>query len=138
MTRYFSFSLSGLNTVVENRTLWSTFTLVNDFEATEVEELDELRKTLNDLFKDIKCYVPSDMDRAADIAINLRPAILATCEDYDKFLNSDVKTIGMATSLLQIIEGHRSTVFEAWTRHRSHQCLTSNTCLYWTVNYGRW
>ena len=101
---------TGLNTIVENRSLWSTFILVNDFEATEVQDLEDLRNTLNDLFKDIKSYVPSDMDKANDVAINLRPAILATCEDYDKFITSDVKTLGMATSLMQDIEGHRSSV----------------------------
>ena len=62
---------TGLNTIVENRSLWSTFILVNDFEATEVQDLEDLRNTLNDLFKDIKSYVPSDMDKANDVAINL-------------------------------------------------------------------
>ena len=101
---------NGLTSAVENRTLWTTFIYQVNFEATEVAELDALRNTLNDLFKEIKTFVPSDIDKANDIAMNLRPAILATCEDYDRLINSPDKTLGMATSLMKDIDGHRSSV----------------------------
>ena len=101
---------NGLTALVENRTLWSNFIFQPRFEATDVAELEELRGTLNDLFKEIKCFVPSDLDRAQDTAKNLRPAILATCQDYDLFVDSEVKTTGTASSIMDDIRNHRTTI----------------------------
>ena len=101
---------NGLSTAVQNRTLWSTFIYQANFEATEVNELETLRVTLNDLVKEIKSFVPSDIDRAADCAKNLRPAVLATCDDYELFLDSQSKTLGTASSIMKDIENHRTTI----------------------------
>ena len=107
-----AFTLGGANgliALVDNQTLYSNFIHVDDFEATEVEELQTLKTKLNDLFKDIKSYVPSDLDKAHDISKNLKPFIISTCDDYNLFQESTTKTLGTAQSLMKDIDGHRTT-----------------------------
>ena len=101
---------SGLNRLVENRTLWHNFILVPDIDTNLIPEIVALKNSLKEIFKEIKSFVPNSIDAAADIAKNLRPVIVQTCGEYDTFKISADKTVGQAKSLMKDIDGHRSTI----------------------------
>ena len=101
---------SGLNTFVENRTLWHNYIVDPDLDLNLIPEMITLKDTLKEIFKEIKSFVPNSLDAAADVAKNLRPVIVNTCDEYDTFKASPTKTVGKASSLMKDIDGHRSTI----------------------------
>ena len=101
---------NGLNTLVENRTLWNHYIFVPDLDPNLIPEIITLRDNLKEIFREIKSFVPNSFDAAADVAKNLRPVIVKTCEEYETFNASTDKTIGKASSLMKDVDGHRSTI----------------------------
>ena len=101
---------SGLNKFVENRTLWHNFIVDPELDTNLIPEMITLKDTLKEIFKEIKSFVPNSLDAAADVAKNLRPVIINTCDEYDIFKASPTKTVGKASSLMKDIDGHRSTI----------------------------
>ena len=100
----------GLNTLVEDRTLWFNYIFVPDLDTNLIPEFITVKDTLKEIIKEIKSFVPNSMDAAADVAKNVKPVIISTCEEYEQFKDSNTKTIGIAQSLMKDVDNHRSTI----------------------------